>query len=140
MEDFHYASGLLVSRLPKSGWCLVGSYNLYLQGLSVTPRDINISASTKDVRSFGKLFHAEPEEKQGAIGKFLSLEFAIRDVPIEVIGEDEGMYAPLRKNMIWWQCEGYKIPCLPLESELAAYTSLGRFDEAIMLEEYLGRS
>jgi hypothetical protein len=126
-------------------WAIIGSTNLALQGVDITPRDMDI-ISTMDVLPkiksiFPEYEVAEIEEKQSAIsGSYWRVAMHVNDIEIEILGEKEnGIYADrlLAGQKIDVVIDGTSISCLALESELQAYRDTGRQNRVDLIEQFL---
>jgi len=130
-------------------WVVIGSTNLAMQGVDVKANDIDILTDKKGALEFNKILaeftvnpveYKESEKFKSHIGLF-----KIKGVEVEIIGElknkiPEGDLwsetTSLSKRTII-QFKGMKIPVIPLEQELFAYTKLGRKEKAEKIRLFL---
>jgi len=143
---------IIVSRLENKGinWVLGGSLNLALQGVEVTPRDIDLVTDKKGAFKIGELLKDYEIKKVGLtksekISSYLG-KFCIEDLEVELIGNfraktSKGEWAKSfkPKHKVILKMEDMKIPASPLEVELKAYEILGRVERVQNIRETLER-
>lgn len=131
-------------------WVLVGSTNLALQGVDVSPHDIDILTDEKGAFSINELLRdyevrkVEYKESEN-LASYLG-EFRIDDIKVEVMGDlrikrpDGTWYKELvirgAKNAKIGEME---VPLYPLEKELEGYKILGRVEKVREIERTLRR-
>jgi len=131
-------------------WVLVGSTNLALQGVDVTPHDIDILTDEKGAFSINELLRdyevrkVEYKESEN-LASYLG-EFRIDGIKVEVMGDlrikrpDGTWYKELvirgAKNANIGETE---VPLYPLEKELEGYKILGRVEKVREIEKTLRR-
>jgi hypothetical protein len=68
--------------------------------------------------------------KSGSIvneGGYKETEFDIGNVKIHVVSNVNNKYRPpFRNDIVWLEREGFKIPCMSLESEVLFYEKVNR--------------
>lgn len=127
-------------------WVLVGSTNLALQRINVTPHDIDILTDKKGAYSINELLRdyeikkVEYRESENLASYFG--EFRIEGVKVEVMGDlrikhpDGTWYVKLvtrsARNAKIGEME---IPLQPLEKELEGYKILGRVEKVREIEK-----
>ncbi|MGD9276860.1 MAG: hypothetical protein PVJ67_06845 [Candidatus Pacearchaeota archaeon] len=127
-------------------WCLIGSANMYIQGIDVKPNDIDINIQLKDVRKVKNIF----SEYNPVMNKLsplnesdiekLELKFKIYGKKIQLIGETEnGIYASrlLSDNLINIKLDKIEIPCFTLETEAETYRKINRLEKAKLIKDFL---
>lgn len=124
-------------------WAIVGSSNLALQGMKITPKDIDIATNKMGTfviaqslkRYEVESVHWRESEKLASYrGKFV-----IDGVDIEVIGElkRKSIYVNRLKSRIFIKINSENIPCLRLEDELHGYKVMGKLAKARAIKKYL---
>lgn len=124
----------------KIRWALIGSLNLKLQGINVSPRDVDILIDNKNLKnirnSFKKYRPSETEELSNGEGEHFS--FNIDGVEVEICGDYEmGSYARNFNDVLILNIEGAKIPCFGLKSEAIIYEKRGRIEKANMINQFI---
>ena len=131
-------------------WAFTGSVNMALQGLAITPNDIDIITDEEGAHKIAELlaeFEIEPMAlKQADIIRSHIGVFEIEGVKVEVIAElesksDAGDWAAAPNYKKAYMSIVYinmKVPILDLEYELEIYKLLGRDEKVRKIERYLG--
>jgi hypothetical protein len=131
-------------------WAVTGSTNMALQGMMVTPDDIDIQANLEDAYKIGELlseYVVEPvafKESDRIKSHYGKLE--IEGVQVEIMGavqkklEDGNWEEPVnvRDYRLTVVYINLKMPVLDLEYERDAYKILGREEKVKILDRYLG--
>jgi len=149
-KRFFEVLGVIVSKLEKKriNWVLGGSVNLALQGVDISPRDIDILTDKKGAFQIEELLK-DCEIKKVELTKsekFCSYigKFQIKGLEIEVIGDLQAKmpngewtkpFRPKLKTTL--KLGNLKIPVSPLKVELEVYKGLGRAERVQMIEEVL---
>lgn len=145
-QDFSNAlkevSALMGNRLK---WAVVGSTNLALQGLPVTPNDLDIAVFISDLRPARALFrHYSPTQVDQArsSGSDILFDFRCRigNIPVQVFSDhDSGSYSRklLSNRIVRVKLGTSIIPCFTLEAEAQAYDETGRPQKSVMIKEFL---
>jgi len=124
------ALDLLARNTPLLPWMVVGSTNLALHGLSVSPNDIDISVRMEDVsrveHAFWEARSGTKALKKGSANEYLELTLSLGGICVQVIGEQDGLYDRFLDRAERITLDGRVIPCLPLELEARCYEHLGR--------------
>jgi len=136
---FFNALRIIVSKLKNTdtNWALGGSLNLALQGVDISPGDIDILTDRQGAYRIGKLLKdfeikkielTKSERFSSHLGKF-----SIEGLEVEVIGNlrvktSEGRWIRLHKpeQKAVLKLEDLVIPVSPLEEEIRAYEIFGR--------------
>lgn len=133
----------LASLLAGIDYALMGSANLYLQGMDVVPRDIDILTTPEGIRAIDERLSAcrtrkiyfDESEGRNSFRSFYDYE----GVEVEALGNVANAHrspdALARKTFV--DVEGARVPALTLTEEAAAYRSMGREEKARLIEEYI---
>lgn len=132
-------------------WVVTGSEGFALQGVPVSPADLDIQTDEAGAYEIERLF---PEFVSRKV-TFSSTErirshfgaLVVDGVTVEVMGDiqkrrDDGSWddpVDLDRHKRFVEIEGISVPVLSLEYERHAYKRLGRTDKAAMLEKWLRR-
>ena len=145
---------LLQARLQDAGivWALTGSASFALQGLPLTPHDIDVQTNAQGAYAIERLFReyvvrpvawSEGERTCSHLGAL-----AIDDVAVEIMGdvrhrnENGGWEDPpdLEAIIRFVDMDGAAIPVLALEHEVGAYRRMGRARRAEEIATWLRKS
>jgi len=133
----------------KIRWVVTGSLGFALQGVPVTPHDIDLQTDAVGAYAIARLF-AEYVTRPVAFAStatirshFGTLEMA--GITVEIMGDiqkrvPDGAWddpVDLERHQRVVEVAGMQTPVLSLEYERAAYLQLGRIETAKMLEEWL---
>jgi len=136
---------LIGERLENVNYAFIGSANLYIQGVGVEPRDIDILTTPKGIKEIDKLFsEARTKEiyfdESDGRNSFRSL-YVIDGKEIEVLGNVGNIYRRLEvlDKRIYIRFNKVKLPCVPLADELNTYKQMGRTGKVEMIEEFLNK-
>lgn len=124
-------------RNQKISWVLVGSTSLVLQGVNVSPKDIDILTDKKGallINQLFKKFEVKPVKfSRSEMFESYFGEFNITNVKIEVMGNLKSKYGKKWvsqlnriKSPIFVNFKGLKIPVSSLRDQFNAYEKLGR--------------
>lgn len=141
------------ARLEQAGvnWVVTGSVGFALQGVPVSPGDLDIQTDEAGAYEVERLFSefvlrkvafSSTERIRSHFGALL-----VDGITVEIMGDiqkrrDDGSWeAPvdLNRHKRLVEVEGMSVPVLSLEYEYGAYRRLGRMDKAAMLEKWLRR-
>lgn len=129
-------------------WALTGSTSFVLQGVPLTPNDIDVQTTEEGAYVIEEEFTKQVidpvsfSESEPIRSHFGSLE--LNDVRIEVIGavqkrrSDGTWEAPvdITAHRTFVELKDHRIPVLSLDYEAEAYDRLGRTERAALLSEY----
>lgn len=123
---------LLEKQIP--GWRLDGSANLFVQGIKVIPRDIDIVTTKEGVDAFAKAFGVATRhlQKTGAY----NAAFVIKGVPVDVNFYTERPELNMMDRFASVDWQGLKLLCLPLCDAKRFYELINRKDKVELLSEY----
>lgn len=133
----------LAAHLGTIDYAFIGSVNLYLQGLDMQPRDIDILTTPEGIREIDgilaryrtKEIYFDPSEKRNSYRSF----YDYQGKEVEVLGNVNNAHrdknALARKTFV--EIDGMQVPCLSLTEELAAYRKMGREDKAALIEKHI---
>ncbi|MFB6253201.1 MAG: nucleotidyltransferase domain-containing protein [Halobacteriaceae archaeon] len=129
-------------------WAITGSTSQALQGVSLTPNDIDVQTSEKGAFLIEERFaenvsdpvtYVESENMKSYLG-----ELELHGISVEIIGdiqkrlngewESPVNVADHRKYV---QMKDLQVPVLSLEYEAKAYEQLGRNERAALLREHI---
>ena len=149
--DYLTALRNLYNRLEETDivWALTGSLGLAIKGIPLTPHDIDIQTDRAGVYEFARIFADdlvqkpffwESEHTQSWVAKF-----EMDGIQVEVMGdmrhrdEDGGWDEPpnLAALRLYIQVAEMRVPTLSLDFEEEAYRSMGRYDKASLIGQYL---
>ncbi|HEX6484549.1 MAG TPA: hypothetical protein VF043_37365 [Ktedonobacteraceae bacterium] len=151
MIDISYSKAM--RRIYKSlqnrpvNWVVTGSFSFALQGVPVTPGDIDLQTDLAGALTIEQLLskYVVQKVKFSSNEKMRSHfgELSINGVKVEMMGdvqkrnEDGSWEKPvdLERYKQFVEFRGMTIPVLALEYEYEAYMKLGRFERAEMLKE-----
>ena len=152
-ENYLSALKIIVERLEGQGitWAVTGSLGFALQGVPVTPRDIDLQTDTGCAYEMESLFSEYLRRSVGPkitpVMRSVIGELEIEGVTVEIIGgvqkrERDGHYEPpvdVEKHLLVIEYEGLQVPVLDLEYERDAYLKLGRTETAALLADWLAK-
>lgn len=124
-------------------YCLIGAANLFVQGVKVVPRDIDILTDEKTIYEIAerlKQFQIKPiyfDETEGR--NSYQTFFKIDGFEIEVLGNVNNACRPLDSldKKVKIKFADFEINCMPLEEELKAYGKMERKDKVELIKKYL---
>ena len=132
-------------------WVVTGSVGFALQGVPVSPSDLDIQTDEAGAYEIERLF-SEFVVRRVALSTADNIRshfgaLLIDGVEVEIMGDiqkkrDDGSWddpVDLDDHKRVVEIEGISVPVLSLEYERDAYKRLGRMDKAAMLEEWLRR-
>ena len=130
-------------------WALIGSANMFLQGIDIVPNDLDIITNPIDLKVFDKQFKEyivksiskKPPFKKGYLA-FYELKLKIKGVDVHVLGEeDKDVYFSKikRGDIVFVKLDDMNVPCLSLESEAKAYSETNRENKANLIRDYLSK-
>jgi hypothetical protein len=134
-------------------WAVTASANLMLQGLDVTPGDIDVVTDADGTYRIEELFSeyvvrpVQPPETAVDNEKGIRSHYgaiSIDGVEVELMGTLEhridGEWVPIddvAENRTFVERDGRNIPVMPLDHELASYHSFGDEERITLLEAHL---
>ena len=132
-------------------WVVTGSVGFALQGVPVSPGDLDIQTDKAGAYEIERLF-PESVARRVALSTAENIRshfgaLLIDGVEVEIMGDiqkkrDDGSWddpVDLDHHKRVVEIEGIRVPVLSLEYESRAYKRLGRMDKAAMLEKWLRR-
>jgi hypothetical protein len=141
----------LYARLSGTGvvWVVTGSLGFALQGVPVTPHDIDLQTDAGGAYAIARLF-AEYAVRPVAFSSAATIRshfgaLAIAGISVEIMGDiqkrlPDGNWddlVDLERHRRVVEVAGMQLPVLSLDYEREAYVQLGRTETATMLEEWL---
>ncbi len=133
-------------------WALTGSTSFVLQGVPLTPNDIDIQTTETGAYEIERLFSEQVidpvtlSEAEMIRSHYGRLDFD--GVPVEIMGalekrRDDGSWdgpVDVTAHRTYVPLEGVQIPVLSLEYEAKAYEHLGRDERAELLRAHVASS
>ena len=145
-KEFSKVLAEVVEKLNKSKvkWTLIGSTNLALQGMELTPRDIDILASYDDIEIIKNYFlnFVIKESGETSNGECYEIKYFIDGVEVQFCFEySHGFYIKKinQNGVVYKKFNLLNVPCFQLDDEAAAYRYLGREKKAKMIEDFIKR-
>ena len=143
MEDKIEVLKMLLEGTEDRVLALTGSLALYIQGIDVDVKDIDILTTKEGVMKYYDKFR-----EYSTIQTDLELdhvELVISGIEIDIIGDvqfhiNKGNYLDmsiLEEKIKIIEFKGLKIPVFELEEEFKVYQRLGREDKVKLIEEFL---
>ena len=132
----------------KIKWALIGSTNMQLQGMDVSPHDLDIVVQLKDLEKMREIFSdynasAVKELKPLTDESGWEVKLEIEDVEVQILGErDAGEYVSklLANKLTKKKIDDIEIPCFILEVEAQTYAETNREHKAHLIQEFLERA
>ena len=140
-QELQTALSFLLKKIGKEKivWYLEGSVNLFVQGLPVQPKDIDITTNSAGLNKFRKLFKKETikdfhiEETRAHV---LTCLFNNVECEIAVYDDKEKSSFSTIKLISW---NSLQLPTQPLSQALKFYKLIGRQDKTELIEKYLAK-
>lgn len=124
MEKFFGVLRILIEKLKGIDFAVLGSYNLYLQGIEISPKDLDLITDDNGIQEIIDIFGSNLTPNEGG---YKETEFEIDDVEIHVVSNiNNKLRPPFRGNIVWLEKNNLKIPCMSLDSELLFYEKINR--------------
>lgn len=124
-------------------YAFIGSVNLYIQGLKVEPRDIDILTTPEGIKKIDgilgehrtKEIYFDESEGRNSFRSFYEIE----GIEIEVLGNVSNAYRKPESltERLFIEFDGIKLPCILLASEIETYQRMGRQEKAEMIKKFL---
>lgn len=132
----------------KIKWALIGSTNMQLQGMNVSPHDLDIVVKLKDLEKMREIFS---EYNASAVRELKPLtdepgwevKLEIESVEVQILGErDNSEYVSklLANRLTKIKIDDIEIPCFTLEAEAQTYAETNREHKAQLIQEFLERA
>lgn len=126
-------------------WAVIGSTGLALQGIEITPNDLDIAVRFDDLQKIPEIF---PDYKPSGVKELETVtgkpawdvQMNINEVEIQFVGElDDGDYVSrlLAKRINMVNVDKVDIPCLNLEAAAEAYEEIKRPEKAELIRKFL---
>ena len=137
---------IISKKLESVNYAFIGSVNMYIQGLKVNPRDIDILTTPEDIKKIDKIFskyrtkeiYYDKSEKKDSFRSF----YVIDNKEIEVLGNVNNICRSLKSldKKIYLKFNGIKLPCISLIDEMSAYKKMGHEKKVKMIKNFLQTS
>ncbi len=150
-ENFKKTIKLIYSKLKNKNIksAFIGSTSLNLQGIDVTPNDLDLIINIPGLKLINEEFKGyitQPVSKKSyfkdGYPDYYELKLKINDVLVHVMGEyDNDIYMNMinKGNVVPIKINNISIPCLTLESEAEAYSEMGRNKKVRLIRDYLNK-
>ncbi len=149
-EKFKKTIKIIHKRLEynKIKWALVGSTNMQLQGMNVSPHDLDVVVQLKDLEKTREIFSdydasAVKELKPLTDEPAWEVRMEIDGVEVQIFAQmDTGAYVSklLANKLVKMILENVEIPCFTLEVEAQTYAETNREHKAHLIQEFLKRA
>ena len=116
---------ILLKKLIGIDFVFIGTFNLYLQGIEIRPRDIDLLTDNQGIKKIGQNF-------KSSIGiddfGYKETKFKINNFKVHVVSAHNNSLRPknFKKKIVWLHKNNLRIPVMPLELELSFYQQAGR--------------
>jgi len=142
-EKIEKALKIVIEKLKGLNYALIGSVNLYIQGIDLESRDIDILTNPDEIKKIVEILkeyqtkemYFDKSEGRNSYRTF----FEINGVEIEVLGNVDNMSRSkdsLDKKILI-KYKDIEIPCISLEDELEVYRKMDRKDKVKLVKEKL---
>jgi hypothetical protein len=151
-ENQTKAIEILTKRIPKTiNWAFIGSINLAIHGVEVTPRDIDILTDKTGVyeieEALKEYVTKTTEFKEYKTYSSYRVVFEIEGIEVEALGDVDNK---VPNADLWTErsrlsgrtlvnFNKLKVPVINLKQELSAYEKRGRADKVKIIKEFLER-
>lgn len=125
-KEFFESLEILLAKLKGVDFALVGTFNLFVQGVRIDPRDLDLLTDDEGIKKISQIFGSEIVEDRE--DHYKETGFQIGGVEVQVISNKGNPLRPgdFQEHIIWIEKEGLEVPCMSLQSELTFYRQLGR--------------
>lgn len=150
-DKFTKALTQIITSLEGKGisWALTGSMGFALQGVPVTPNDIDLQTDTRGAYEIEQILcdcitrSVTPKTIEGM--RIVVGRLDIEDVQVDIVGgvqkkQLDGSYelpVDIEEHKLFVEYQGMQVPVLNLNYEQKAYLRLGRLEKAAMLSDWL---
>lgn len=146
-KEFRDAIKIIHEKLEKNNikWALIGSTNMAVQGINVTPRDMDIVVQLKDLSRIQEIFSGYRASAMRKLKPMTQepgweVRALIKKVFIQFLGErDTGEYVSklLANELIEVKIDRIKVPCFTLDAEAKCYSETNREPKARLIRMFL---
>ncbi|MBU1255431.1 MAG: hypothetical protein ABII95_02870 [Patescibacteria group bacterium] len=140
-EKIEKALRIVVGKLNGLNYALIGSVGLYIQGIDLQSRDIDILTNSDEINKIVEILK-EYQTKEMYFDKSegrnsYRVFFEIDGIEIEVLDNVDNICRSKDSldKKIFINYKDVKIPCIPLEEELKVYEKMGREDKVKLIKE-----
>ncbi|KKR43638.1 MAG: hypothetical protein UU51_C0016G0008 [Microgenomates group bacterium GW2011_GWC1_41_20] len=124
MGEFYETLVILLRKLDKVEFAILGSYNLYLQGINIIPNDLDLITDDRGMSKIGKIFKSKIVLNESG---YKETEFNINNVEVHVVSNINNKFRPpFRNDIVWLEKDDLKVPSMSLVSELSFYEKINR--------------
>lgn len=135
-------------------WAFIGSTNCTLQGMDLSPRDLDLVVRLSNLKHIPQMFKdyspskiekLMPSKDSAWTNKLanhpaFNVRANIEGIEMQILGEkDDGEYVSklVANRIIYVAFNGLKLPCFTLEAEAEAYEETYRLKKADKIREFL---
>jgi len=126
-------------------WILVGSTNLAIQGMNITPKDLDILVQYSDLEIIKSLFSDYNTSDIKKLKPLVAGQDAwevksiIKNVEVQFFSERTGEYIRrlVANKIVKLKLNALEIPCFSLEDEAETYAKTNRKNKADLIENFL---
>jgi len=119
-------------------WRLEGSTNLYVQGVPVQPKDLDITCYMADIAAFRKAMSPQVVAEYFDNSKPAQMLICrLNQQKVELIGRDHSDPLAMEDKTIWTEWRRLRLPMLPLPYAKEFYQRIGRTEKVELIERYL---
>ncbi|MFA5050661.1 MAG: hypothetical protein WC499_00905 [Patescibacteria group bacterium] len=143
MEKINKVLKIISEKLKSVDYAFIGSVNLYIQGLKIEPRDIDILTTPEIIKEIDEILkeyrtkeiYFDKSEGRNSFRSF----YEIDGMEIEVLGNVNNISRKpdSLKDKIYIEFDKIKLPCMPLNDELNVYEKIGRKEKVEMIKKFL---
>jgi len=143
-DEFKQAIKSLFEKLGSSSikWAVIGSTNMALQGIDVTPHDLDIVVKLNDIEKVKDIFRTDEIRKIKSTTKepIWEVRTNINGVEVQIMAENfTGEYVSklLAGRTTRVKIDNIDVPCFTLDAEAQAYSETNREHKAEIIHEFL---
>lgn len=140
---FYPTLKLISEKLENINYALIGSVNLYLQGIKLEPRDVDILTTSADIILIDEILKEYRTKEicfddSDGRNSFRSF-YKINAMEIEVLGNVNNTFRDAKSldKKIEIKFKDISLPCIFLLDELETYKKMGRLDKVKLIKNFL---
>ncbi len=124
-------------------WMVIGSCNMFLQGIDILPKDIDVVVHERKLgvikKKFSEYIKKDIHIYEGTLGKYPRVILEINGIEVEIMGgKDDGIYFKnISGGTLELDIRGMRLKCLELEKEAEVYEMLGQDERVKQINEFL---
>ncbi|MDD3102442.1 MAG: hypothetical protein PHE59_04850 [Patescibacteria group bacterium] len=142
MKKINKVLEIISEKLKSVDYAFIGSVNLYIQGLKIKPRDIDILTTPEIIKEIDEILkeyltkeiYFDESEGRNSFRSF----YEIDGMEIEVLGNVNNISRKpdSLKDKIYIEFDKIKLPCMPLNNELDMYEKIDRKEKVEMIKKF----